>query len=162
LCLKCFPILRQRCIFHKAAIRPGKPILFAELAGGLGDRSGASPSCAFFGMPGNPISTVIALRFFVEPYLRSFLGLASEKPKLAKLLGPVTKPMGLRSFLKGHVTREKNGELRVQVLKEQASYMVAALGESNSWVVIDEDRDSLSADESVAVVPLANGFGDWI
>src|SRR5690606_18514572 len=55
--------------FHKVAIRPGKPLLFATLPNGA----------LFFGLPGNPASSAVGLRFFVEPALRAMLGLAPER-----------------------------------------------------------------------------------
>jgi len=48
--------------FHKVAIRPGHPTLFASLP--------AEREVAFFGLPGNPLASVTCLRFFVMPYVR--------------------------------------------------------------------------------------------
>jgi molybdopterin molybdotransferase len=53
-----------RIVFHKVAIRPGKPLLFAVLPNGA----------LYFGLPGNPVSAAVGQRFFVEPVLRRLLG----------------------------------------------------------------------------------------
>lgn len=75
--------------FHKVAMRPGAPILFAtwsarcgsgngELYGGLHASGSGNPrqrdSTAIFGLPGNPMATALGVRFFVSPYLRSLEG----------------------------------------------------------------------------------------
>lgn len=51
-------------IFHKAAIKPGKPIWF-----------GTTEKNVVFALPGNPFSVQVAFKIFIEPYLRSCLGL---------------------------------------------------------------------------------------
>ena len=62
--------------FKVVAIRPGKPILFAKFKGS---------EKAFFGLPGNPISSSACFRFFVYPYILNILGVKEEKPFKAKL-----------------------------------------------------------------------------
>ena len=73
--------LRARTVFHKVKIRPGKPILFSQLEGGQ----------AFFGLPGNPISTAVGFRFFVGPYLRRLVGRPPEQPLRAVFANRTTQ-----------------------------------------------------------------------
>ncbi|KAF0116229.1 MAG: molybdenum cofactor synthesis domain protein [Hyphomonadaceae bacterium] len=61
--------------FHKVNIRPGKPIIFATLPNGN----------LFFGLPGNPISSAIGFKFFVEPALRAIGGKSQTVTIKAKL-----------------------------------------------------------------------------
>jgi len=139
--------------FHKVAIKPGKPILFAEL-------SSPSNRAAFFGVPGNPISTVIGLRFFIEPYIRALLGLLPETPskaRLAQTVGePLSKPKGLRCFYKALTHAGADG-LETRALAEQGSHVVSSLLEANSWVVLPEDQE-LEPRLSVDVYPLQSSF----
>ncbi|TGN00646.1 molybdopterin molybdotransferase MoeA [Leptospira yasudae] len=51
-------------IFHKVHLKPGKPIWF-----------GRKGKTAVFGLPGNPFSVQVCARIFLDPYLRSYLGL---------------------------------------------------------------------------------------
>ena len=132
--------------FHKAAIRPGKPILFAEIE--IGKRT-----CVFFGVPGNPVSTAVGLRFFVEPYLRSRQGLTLEKPLLATLTETCKKPEELKCFFKGRAQWDGQG-LSVTVLKGQASYIVSALVEANCWVVLPEESAEVASRSRVEIYPL--------
>ena len=136
--------------FQKVAIRPGKPVLFAELASG--------PSV--FGMPGNPIATAVALRFFVEPYLRAISGESEELPVKARLSAGVTKPEGLRCFYKASLQASPMG-LRVRVLPGQASFMVSPLLHSNSWVFLPEQGAMLSEGTDVDVFPLLPWAVEW-
>lgn len=119
--------------FHKVGIRPGKPILFAEFP----EKDGYRP--VFFGMPGNPVSTSVGFRFFVDPYLRIMNGQTPEAPLKAKLTDPgKQKPGGLRCFYKGQLEVLSTG-VSARVLEGQASFMVNTLLAANAWVVIPEE-----------------------
>ncbi|MCC7441566.1 MAG: molybdopterin molybdotransferase MoeA [Bdellovibrionales bacterium] len=152
------PVLREmgaRVYFHKAAIRPGKPVCFARLGGGEGP--------VLLGAPGNPVSTFVALRFFLEPYFRRKLGLNRELPVRAKLSADCSKPEGLRCFLKAKLTVSPRGELAVEVHRAQGSYVVSALLDCNAWVVLPENGVKFRSGEAVDVLPLGNSFegGFW-
>lgn len=119
--------------FHKVAIRPGKPIVFAEIPA---EKEGGS--IPLFGMPGNPVSTAVALRFFVTPFVRESFGLKPENIRQAKLQGNTKKPEGMRCFYKGRTFFE-NGEALVEVIPQQASYMVGNFKDVDSWVILPEE-----------------------
>lgn len=126
--------------FHKVNIRPGKPLLFATLPGGQ----------AFFGLPGNPASSAVGLRFFVEPLLRQMLGLPVEKPLRVPLAHAYNKRHPLRFHLKGRLAMDAAGQLQAQVLPGQESFRIAPLACSNGWIVLDEAARELPAGAPVA------------
>ena len=136
--------------FHKVAIRPGKPLLFAEFNG--------KHKAVVFGVPGNPISTAVGLRFFIEPYLRQAMQLTPEKPLKMKLAQGAAKPEGLQCFFKAKTSLSSEGNLEVQSLKGQASYIVSALMDANSWVVFPAIGEKMNSGEIVDVYPLQNSF----
>ena len=144
--------LGARIRFHKVAIRPGKPICFAEFV---------EERVAFFGLPGNPISTAVGMRFFVLPFLRARLGLMPEKGMSASLRNEVKKPEGLRCFYKGRAGAGPDG-LQVEVLQGQASYIVKSLLEANCWVVLEESGSQLPVGSRVEILPLRQSFGKEI
>lgn len=115
--------------FHKVRIRPGKPLLFAQLADGQ----------LYFGLPGNPAASAVGLRFFVEPALRDLLGLPPERPLRVPLANPAGKPVPMRRHLKARLVCDDAGQLRAQVLAGQESFRIAPLLQSNAWAVIAED-----------------------
>lgn len=55
--------------FHGVAMRPGKPVLFATLPGGI----------PFFGLPGTPVAALVGFRFFVMTALRAMSGRPVER-----------------------------------------------------------------------------------
>ena len=142
-------------IFHKAAIRPGKPICFAQF-------SQMEGRPVFFGLPGNPISTAVGLRFFVEPYLRALLGLAVEEGVSVTLENGMEKPSGFRCFYKGRAKVSK-GIAAVEILQGQASYVVSSLLEANCWAILEEDAERVAPGSTIRIFPLNNSFekGLW-
>jgi molybdopterin molybdotransferase len=128
-------------LFHKVAIRPGKPLLFARLADGP----------LLFGLPGNPISGAVGLRFFVEPALRAMTGRNAEVPLEVPLAEPLRKKAALRYHLKARVCSNDRGEQVVRVLDGQESYRIRPLAEANAWVVVEAGIETLAAGDRVAV-----------
>lgn len=142
--------------FHKVAIRPGKPLLFATLPDGT----------LFFGLPGNPISSAVGLRFFVEPALRVLLGLPPERPLRLPLHGGFRKRHPLRFHLKGRLSPDAEGRWRATVLPGQESFRIAPLARSNGWIVIEADAGDIADGDRVDVYPPGHLLGlqlqEWI
>jgi molybdopterin molybdotransferase len=124
-------------IFHKAAIKPGRPILFAEFKSGP----------FVFGLPGNPISSVVGMRFFVQPCLRDLLGQSEEIPFRCRLSSSVAKPEKLRCFFKAR--RREFGV--VEILPAQASFQIHSLLAADCWAVLPEEGDSMKSGAEVDV-----------
>ena len=76
-------------IFHKVKIRPGQPLYFGRLDRGRpanrpllpGSLSTSRPNAWVFGLPGNPVSSLVCCELFVKPALRSLAGLADVRPQ---------------------------------------------------------------------------------
>ena len=118
-------------IFHKCTIKPGKPILFARLPNNV----------FFFGLPGNPVSTAVGLRFFVTPFLRRLQGLPDAPLSTAMLRGHLHKPKAdWRFFLKARCESDDSGRMIIEVQGGQESHKIKPLIDSNAWLVLDEGR----------------------
>lgn len=128
--------------FHKVAIRPGKPILFARFP---------HQGPFFFGLPGNPVSTAAGLRFFVDPLIRTMQGLLAEKPQYAILQKPFRKNHRLRSFVRASIHGTAKATLEVDIPEKQQSFMVKPFIDTNAWAVIEEDASSLKAGDLVEI-----------
>ena len=120
--------------FKGVAIRPGKPVMFAKF----------NNNKCFFGLPGNPISSVACFRFFVIPLLFKSLGLKIEKPIYARLKNKFSKKKKFTRFIKGKLTFDKLGTAQFEVFKGQESYKIEPFVKSNAWGVFKDGISSFN------------------
>lgn len=132
------PGLLQDCgaqvLFHGAAIRPGKPILFATLPGGAD----------VFSFPGNPVSVAAGIRFFLLPYLWSAYGTPPRLPQILPLSAAVKKPKNMTYFQQGILTPDGLCEL-----PQQQSYRVSPLLRAEGWIIGPAESNLLEAGQRV-------------
>jgi molybdopterin molybdotransferase len=136
--------LGAQTLFHKVAIRPGKPLLAARLQDGP----------LILGLPGNPIAAAVGLRFFAVPALRALTGLPPERFARARLAAPVRNRRGLSFFAKALATAGDDATLRVAVLQGQESFRIAPLAAANCWALVPEGTEEVAAGSLLAVAPL--------
>ena len=134
--------------FKGVAIRPGKPILFAKFK---------NKEKAFFGLPGNPISSAACFKFFVYPYLRSILNMTKEKPFKAKLKNSYKKKKNFTKFLKGKISTNKKGTLEVEVLKGQESFRIKSFTRANTWALFRSGKSTFKKGELIECFNLLGG-----
>ncbi len=139
--------LGANIIFHGVSQRPGKPVLFGRLGEGT----------AFFGLPGNPVSTIVGYRFLVVPYLRTLLGLPRESVRNAVLSHDHVKKEGLRVFAAGKLCHGAPG-LQVQVIPRQASFKLRPLLEANCWIIFDEPVRQVKQGSFVGCIPFEHSL----
>ena len=114
---------KGRGYFRGAKIRPGKPILFSKI----------KPGTAFFGLPGNPVSTAACFRFFVLPFIFNSLEYFGDVPIKAKLKNKFKKKKNFTRFIKGKLVISKKGQSEFKVLRGQESFKIKPLAKSNVW-----------------------------
>ena len=137
--------------FKGVAIRPGKPIMFAKF----------NNNKCFFGLPGNPISSVACFRFFVIPLLFKSLGLKVEKPIFAKLKNKFSKKKKFTRFVKGKLTFDKKGLVQFEVFEGQESYKIEPFVKSNAWGVF-KDGVSVFNKGNLIDVYSASGLNEFL
>ncbi|KLD70844.1 molybdopterin molybdotransferase MoeA [Xanthomonas pisi] len=121
-----------RLLFHKVAVRPGKPVLLARFADGV----------LYAGLPGNPMASAAGLRFFVEPALRGLLGMPAERGLRVALETPMQARPIWRQHLRARLSCNALGALCVQILPQQESFRVAPLLQANVWAVLEPQEDA--------------------
>ena len=126
--------------FKSVAIRPGKPVLFAKFKG---------KHKAFFGLPGNPMSSAACFRFFVYPYIVNLLNLDEEAPIKAILKNAFTKKKNFVRFAKSKLSTTKNGRIEVEILKGQESFRIKSFVKSNIWALLPAGKSKFKKGEIV-------------
>lgn len=116
-----------RELFHKVAIRPGKPILAARFDGGP----------LVLGLPGNPIAVAVGHRFFVAPVLRAMAALPPEAPTRVRLAESHDVRPGLQHFALGRLEADEAGRQVARVQRNQAAYRIMPFTQANAWLTAD-------------------------
>ncbi|HWZ54360.1 MAG TPA: gephyrin-like molybdotransferase Glp [Candidatus Acidoferrales bacterium] len=129
--------------FDAIAIRPGKPAVF-----------GWCHEKPAFGLPGNPVSTMVTFELLVVPAIELMSG---HKPDplpfyKAKLVHPIELKSALTHFLPARVTWP-SGEPSVALLPWEGSGDVGAVVRGNCYLVVHESNLKLAAGDWVDVLP---------
>ena len=128
--------------FDAVAIRPGKPAVFAICKG--------KP---VFGLPGNPVSTMVTFELFVAPAIDLLNGAEARPLPLveARLAEALNERPGLTHFLPSRI--EWHGAApEVKALRWQGSGDIAALAGANCFLVVPAEREKIATGEQVLVL----------
>jgi molybdopterin molybdotransferase len=128
--------------FDAVAIRPGKPAVFAMC--------NEKP---VFGLPGNPVSTMVTFQLFVVPAIDLLSGApARPLPFLKATLAQAMKEKpGMTHFLPACVQFD-SGEARVKPLPWQGSGDTVTMAKANCLLVVGSEIQTLAAGENVNVL----------
>jgi molybdopterin molybdotransferase len=126
-------------LFDKIAMKPGKPTVF-----------GHRGNTYVFGLPGNPISTMVAFHMFVRPLILFLLKAEDTSPKIieAKLEAPV-KCDPERAALLPALVRFESGGYRIRTAPWKGSSDLVGLARANAMIMIPSREGTLEAGESV-------------
>jgi molybdopterin molybdotransferase len=136
--------------FTGAKIQPGRPVVFGKCAGA--GPGGPSP-VYFFGLPGNPVSTMVTFELFVRPMLEA-LGGESRRNLIfphARLKKEIRIKAGLTRFLPATLSGEFERS-EVEVVAWQGSGDIAATARANCYAVVPPDREHIAAGEWIAIL----------
>ena len=157
--------LKAEFYFTGAEIQPGRPVVFGscgagaparvdgQVAAGTRARAPAPHKKYFFGLPGNPISTMVTFELFARPMIEALAGMTPQRLIFlrARLKSEIRTKTGLKRFLPAVLSGEfENAE--VELSRWQGSGDLAALARANCYVVIPPDRERIEAGEWVPLM----------
>ncbi|WP_026376159.1 molybdopterin molybdotransferase MoeA [Aestuariibacter salexigens] len=130
--------------FWKLAMKPGKPLAFGKL-----------PSSYFFGLPGNPVSSMVTFHQVALPGLRKLSGQQQFTPlRLSAVASkPFRKRPGRLDYQRGLFELAADGSLAVAPHGKQSSGVLSAMSQANCFVVLEAQRGDVEAGEKVIVEP---------
>jgi molybdopterin molybdotransferase len=128
--------------FDAVAIRPGKPAVFARCR-----------DTYVFGLPGNPISTMVTFELFVTAAIDVLNGAAARPLPVveARLSEPVKEKPGLTHFLPA-IVQWPSATPEVKPVAWQGSGDVAALARANCFLIVPPDREEMNAGAIVSIL----------
>jgi molybdopterin molybdotransferase len=136
--------------FWKIALKPGRPLAFGRIG-----------KAAFFGLPGNPVATLVTFYLLVLPALEKMLGI-KNRPIVplfrARTLEDLRKKPGRTEVARGILGQDQNGEWTVRSTGNQGSGILSSMSLANALIILEHDRSNVKAGESVWVKPFAGLF----
>jgi molybdopterin molybdotransferase len=156
------PVLKElgaEIVFDAVAIRPGKPVVFAVCQ--PFDPQGKpfvsqGKGKPVFGLPGNPVSTMVTFALFVRPAIDLLCGELEARALAftdAILTTAMSEKPGLTHFLPARLTWGSE-TARVAPIAWQGSGDVGAMSRANCLLVVEAERERIEAGERVRVLPL--------
>src|SRR5271166_3033745 len=135
-----------RFLFTGVRIQPGKPVVF-------GNVTFRDKPTLFFGLPGNPVSTMVTFQLFVRPVIDALSGAAPQPLPFttAALKSPFTTKTGLTRFLPAKLGGTHQ-QPEVELVRWQGSGDLMAVSRSNCYIVVPPDREQFSAGEAITVL----------
>lgn len=146
--------LGAQFLFTSVAIQPGKPAVFGNIRCGVAapGRDGHEHKY-FFGLPGNPVSTMVTFDLFAKPIIEGLAGMQPRKLVFLRALlkAEIKVKTGLRRFLPAVLSGEFDTP-EVELARWQGSGDVAATAHANCYAVISPGRDKIPAGEWIPVL----------
>ncbi len=135
--------LKAEFFFTGAQIQPGRPVVFGRV----------KDSKYFFGLPGNPVSTMVTFELFARPLLEALAGMTPRHLVFlhARLKSEIKTKTGLKRFLPALLSGEFERS-EVELARWQGSGDIAATARANCYIVIPPDRERIAAGEWVPVL----------
>ena len=132
--------------FWQVAMQPGRPLAVGRIG-----------AAHFFGLPGNPVASMLTFHLFVRPALWKLAGRSELFPPTfhAVAMEPMAKKAGRREFKRGVLsyasTSDGGGRWEVRTTGPQGSGILTSMTLANCFVIIEEERGDVAAGDSVTV-----------
>jgi molybdopterin molybdotransferase len=129
--------------FWQVAMQPGRPLAVGRIG-----------KAHFFGLPGNPVASMLTFMLFVRPALFKLAGRRQIFPETweAHAAEPMRKKTGRREYKRG-ILDFHDGAWRVRTTGPQGSGILSSMVAGNCLIVLDEERGDVAAGERVLVEP---------
>ena len=129
--------------FWQVAMQPGRPFAVGRIGSAL-----------FFGLPGNPVASLLSFLLFVRPALYKLAGRRRLFPETwqARALEPMRKKTGRTEYKRG-ILAFRDGDWEVCTTGPQGSGILSSMVAGNCFVVLEEARGDVKAGERVTVEP---------
>jgi len=126
-------------VFWRVAIKPGKPVAF-----------GVRGATLVFGLPGNPVSSLVGCELFVKPALRALQGRTDPLPRFeaGTLAAPLHRNDARDDFVRARSRLDQNGAV-LEPLSGQESHMIARTAAADAVVHVPRGEGELAAGAAV-------------
>ncbi|HNZ56356.1 MAG TPA: molybdopterin molybdotransferase MoeA [Methylophilaceae bacterium] len=128
-------------LFWKINMKPGLPLAYGKIG-----------NAHYFGLPGNPVATMVTFYQFVREAIITLMGATYQPPPLFRVecTEPIKKATGRTEFQRG-LLYDVGGIWKVKPTGAQGSAILSSMSQANCFIVLDESTGNLDAGASVQV-----------
>lgn len=132
--------------FWKIAMKPGRPLAYGKV-----------DNCYFFGLPGNPVSTMVTFYQFVIPALKKLQGenLSDNLTLKLRCTTAMKKNPGRVEFQRGIMEYDEKGEMTVRTTGGQGSHMLSSMSKANCFIILPMESHGVVEGDIVNVQPFS-------
>ena len=136
-------------LFWKINMKPGRPLAYGKVQGNKARHA------HYFGLPGNPVSSMVTFYQFVQPALQALSGAACRPIPFFRVecTLPIKKATGRTEFQRG-ILFEESGIWKVKPLPNQGSGVLSSMSAANCFIVLDDTTGNCEAGQMVNVQTL--------
>ena len=133
-------------VFWRVAVKPGKPVSF-----------GVRGRTLVFGLPGNPVSSLVGFELFVRPAVLALQGQADPSPRFepGRLAAAAQRNADRDQLVRARTRLADDGAIDLEPLAGQESHMIAAAAAADALVLVPRGDGELSAGSQVRYLRLA-------
>lgn len=126
-------------VFWRVAVKPGKPVSF-----------GVRGATLVFGLPGNPVSSLVGLELLVRPAVLALQGAADPRPRYepGRLAASVRRNAQRDELLRARA-RETDDGVELEPVGGQDSHMIVRAAAANALVLVPRGEGELAVGEQV-------------
>ena len=132
-------------VFWRVAVKPGKPVSF-----------GVRGRTLVFGLPGNPVSSLVGFELFVRPALLALQGHADPLPRFepGRLAAAAKRNDARDQLVRARSRGGEDGAVLLEPLAGQESHMIARAASANALVLLPRGEGELPAGAPVRYLRL--------
>ncbi len=129
--------------FWKLNLKPGKPLAYGRIN-----------NCHIFGLPGNPVSTIVTLLLIAQPAILRSAGamLAAPSRIPARVTSTLPHTPGRTEYQRGNL-EEQEGQLIVTHTGDQSSNRLSTFTTANCLIEVPGERGDIESGETIQVIP---------
>jgi len=136
-------------VFHGCNVKPGKPIWFGQLPA---ERSGNGRPRWIFGLPGNPVSSMVCFELFVRTGIRRRRGISPSPPPMqtVRLAAPHVSRDSRPTYFPAVIRQAENG-LEALPLNWQGSFDLQTVALANGFILLESAGERRAGEEVQAL-----------
>jgi molybdopterin molybdotransferase len=134
--------------FWGVAVKPGKPVAF-----------GVRGDTLVFGLPGNPVSSLVGFELFVRPAVLALQGVTSPLPAfdVGRLASPVRRNAARDELVRARSVRTGDPGVAIEPLSGQDSHMIVRAAAADVLAFVPRGEGTLERGDAVRYLRLSGG-----